>query len=166
MQDKRQLTRFSLAVLVGLLCTSRGHAQLSSNQALTVDQTGNSLYVIDDAGSILSTTAAGIRPIDVVITVDGNTGLVAMFNPGELRRFDLTVSPPALTGAVSVPLLAEDVDVACTPTDFALITNAASNNVVSVDITTMTVVQNLILQVGASVSGFKSCRKCENLESS
>lgn len=146
---KLQLTRLSCAALIAVLCPSIGHAQLLPNQAITVETETGSLHVIDDTGAILSTVFAGILAIDVAVSPDGTTGLVTLFTPNQLLRFDLTTSPPTLNApALGVPLFAEDVDLTCTPTGLALITDgAASNNIVSVDTTTtpMTVVTDLTL---------------------
>jgi len=116
------------------------------NQALTVDLNSGDLHLIDEFG-VLSTVFAGDSAVDVVISPDGTTALVSLFAPQELRRFEVRSSgAPTLTGVVAMPFNAEDVDIACTSSGLALVTDGGSiKAVASVDITTMTVVDTLML---------------------
>jgi hypothetical protein len=95
------------------LTASVAPCQLLPNQALTVDRNTSRVYVIDDTGAILSSVlvpSLGSAPLDAAVTADGRVGLVTTFFSFGLEIFDLTTSPPTVTGTVGIPLNAEDID--------------------------------------------------------
>ncbi len=145
------------AALSAALCAGSARAQLQVNQAVAVDATTDRIYVLDDAGSILSSASVsatfGSSSVDVVVTEDGTKALVTLFTPQRLNVFDLTTSPPTLTADIPMTLGASDIDLACTATGFALITDGAfAGRVLSVDVNSPVpvIVSTLNLPVGAS----------------
>lgn len=149
------LVRAALATFVVAVPAGSISAQLLPNQAVIVDSATHQLYVVDDAGAILSSTpvsaTTGSTGIDAVVTPDGGTALVTLFNPQQINFFDLYTSPPTLTGTMSLPLNAEDISIGCTSSGFALITDGGTiGRVVSVNVTTRTIAHSIVLSGGAT----------------
>ncbi|HEX6810022.1 MAG TPA: immunoglobulin domain-containing protein [Planctomycetota bacterium] len=146
----------ALASCAVALCAGSAAAQLLPTQAVTVDQSTGRLYVVDDSGAVLSSVQVSApqsssSAIDAVVTPDGLTALVTLFLPNRVDFFDLTTSPPALTGTMNVPLNAEDIDIGWTPSGFALITDGgAIGRVVCVNMTTRTIAHSIVLSGGAT----------------
>lgn len=150
----RSIAKSIVPFAAAALTAGLAPCQLLPNQALTVDRNTSRVYVIDDTGAILSSVlvpSLGSAPLDAAVTADGRVGLVTTFFSCGLEIFDLTTSPPTVTGTVGIPLNAEDIDMTCTTTGFALITDGgpSSNGVVSVDLTNA-LVTNAILLFGAT----------------
>lgn len=138
-----------------VLCAGFGSAQLLPNQAVTVDTAADRLFIIDDSGAILSSallsSTSRSTGIDAVVTPDGHTALVTLFDPARVDFFDLTTSPPTRTGTLSVPFAAEDIDIGCTSSGFALVTDGGGSGLVlSVNVTTRTIANTLTLPVGVT----------------
>ena len=105
------------------------------------------LSIIDSTtGAILSSTNLGSDTIDVTVTPDGSMALVTSFGSQRLTFVDLTTSPPTSTGFVSIPFAAEDVEVSCANSGYAVITDGGgSPYVVSVDLNAQAIVNTLTL---------------------
>lgn len=144
-----------LTFLVAVLAATPGLAQLGPNQAVTVENGTGVLSIVDSTtGTVVDALALGVDAADVTVTPDGSTALVTSFVAQSLTFVDLTVSPPVVSGTTALPLLALDIDVACTSTGFAVITDGANftdpsvgSNILSVNIATGALVTNLALDL-------------------
>jgi DNA-binding beta-propeller fold protein YncE len=103
--------------------------------------------------SLESTVNIGSDVIDVAVSPDGTTAAVSSFSAARVTFVDLTSQPPAIVGAVSVPLAAEAV--AFTPDGkFVVVTDGGgSTSVVSINVATKTIASTLSLPVAAEGVG-------------
>lgn len=148
------------AVLSGSSASVPPVRSATTNVGTIVVRAGGRLVVAQrDAGTIQvlkttplsleSTVNIGSDVIDVAVSPDGTTAVVSSFIAQRVTFVDLTSQPPAVTGSVSVPLLAEAV--AFTPDGkFVVVTDGGgSTNVVSINVATKTVSSTLALPVAA-----------------
>jgi hypothetical protein len=143
------ITGPALALLALALVPAPASAQLTADQAVTVEYHTGQLYVFDATTlSIVSSVSIGSDAIDVAVTSDGTQALVASFGAARLTYVDLTVSPPVVTGYTPIPFASEDISICCASGGYAVITDGGlETRAVSVDLATRTIVNTLELSL-------------------
>ncbi len=131
--------------------TDVGQITIGAARAIVAKRSSGSIAIVDvQTLTETSSVNLGSDVIDVAVSPDGNRALVTSFGARRVTFLDLTVDPPAVLGNLSVPLSAEDVDITCTSSGFALITDGGgSRTVTSVDVATQSIVNTITLPVTA-----------------
>lgn len=131
--------------------TDVGQITIGAARAIVAKLSSGSIAIVDvQTLTETSSVNLGSDVIDVAVSPDGNRALVTSFGARRVTFLDLTVDPPAVLGNLSVPLSAEDVDITCTSSGFALITDGGgSRTVTSVDVATQSIVNTITLPVTA-----------------
>ncbi len=131
--------------------TDVGTITIGLGRALVAQQSNGNVSLIEiPTLSELSTLSLGTDVIDVAVSPDGSSAVVTSFGAARMTFIDLLSDPPTVTGFVQIPFFAEDVDVTCTQSGFALVADGGgANQVISVDVANQSIVNSVILPVDA-----------------